>query len=361
MLSALTILLSGALQPTPHTIRMDARALGLGAKPALKQLPLPLKLGFGLFLFQSSVARADRPLADEILAAAQKALRADPRVTMELGMGVEAGGVFASACGGVPARQQLNLCFQVNGGNIWAECEACGLKAGDEPVELLDLSVSNMDAVMGGKPSLVIKGREAEAPTRAAPPPSMSLARSRRQLLRRMAPAGALAMAPGCLARPPPPVVTDELRLLVVKAKALRGYVGQISENRRSFPMDPDPAVNNYGNIKATVVRAQGEVLLPLQRALERAAAASEAGGALPAVQQQSLALQPQLLRGHLLELELALAAGQPGFERYTSKSSGREYRGGKVERELEEVGETCDDFLAIAAPAGRPPPPTSD
>ena len=37
-------------------------------------------------------------------------------------------------------------------------------------------------------------------------------------------------------------------------------------------------------------------------------------------------------------------------FEAYTSKRSGRDYPGGKVERELEEISETCDDFLTLAA-----------
>ena len=36
-------------------------------------------------------------------------------------------------------------------------------------------------------------------------------------------------------------------------------------------------------------------------------------------------------------------------FDAYISKSTGRTYPGGKVERELEEIGETCDDFLTLA------------
>ena len=41
-------------------------------------------------------------------------------------------------------------------------------------------------------------------------------------------------------------------------------------------------------------------------------------------------------------------------FEAYVSKRTGRTYPGGKVERELEEIEETCDDFLTLAL--GRMP-----
>jgi hypothetical protein len=41
-------------------------------------------------------------------------------------------------------------------------------------------------------------------------------------------------------------------------------------------------------------------------------------------------------------------------FEAYISKRTGKTYPGGKVERELEEIEETCDDFLTLAL--GRMP-----
>lgn len=37
------------------------------------------------------------------------------------------------------------------------------------------------------------------------------------------------------------------------------------------------------------------------------------------------------------------------GFETYTSKRTGATYKSGKVERELEEVIETAEEYIAIA------------
>ena len=54
-------------------------------RPALRSLPLPAKLAGGLILFKTSVPAADKPLAGKLLVEAQRALRSDPRVTMELG------------------------------------------------------------------------------------------------------------------------------------------------------------------------------------------------------------------------------------------------------------------------------------
>ena len=76
-------------------------------------------------------------------------------------------------------------------------------------------------------------------------------------------------------------------------------------------------------------------------------AAAAEAKSALPAEAQKALALQPVRIEGHMFELDQALKEFK--FEPYTSKKSGKTYQGGKVERELEEVEETCDDFLTLA------------
>ena len=56
-------------------------------------------LAGGLFLFAASVPRSRREFASELLGLAQQALRSDPTVSMELGMGVEAGGVYASSSG----------------------------------------------------------------------------------------------------------------------------------------------------------------------------------------------------------------------------------------------------------------------
>jgi hypothetical protein len=125
--------------------------------PKLQQVPLPLKLAGGLFLFRSSVAPENKVLADEALAAAQAALNVDPLVTSELGAGLEAGGIFASSACDNEEGRLFALNFQISGGNLWAEASARGIKRHSfgTPFELLELTVSNMDAVMmGGEPSI---------------------------------------------------------------------------------------------------------------------------------------------------------------------------------------------------------------
>jgi hypothetical protein len=136
----------------------------LSLRPQLQQIPLPLKLAGGLFLFRSSVAPENKALAAEALAAAQAALNADPLVTSELGAGLEAGGVFASSACDDDEGRLFALNFQVSGGNLWAEASARGIKRRrggssqadfSTPFELLDLTVSNMDAALtGGLPSI---------------------------------------------------------------------------------------------------------------------------------------------------------------------------------------------------------------
>lgn len=127
--------------------------LSLPSRPVLKPPPLPLKLAGGLFLFGTSVPQQNRATAAKLQALAQDALRADPTVSMELGMGIEAGGIFACATSDDGAGLAIN--FQINGGNSWAECTAFGA-VGADGLELIDLTVSNMDAALTGSPSLSI-------------------------------------------------------------------------------------------------------------------------------------------------------------------------------------------------------------
>lgn len=125
-------------------------------------------LAGGLFLFASSVPRSQKKFASELLGLAQQAMRSDPTVSMELGMGVEAGGVYASSSGralvegggGARTLEQLVLQFQITGGNAWAQGVAYGVRevvslgggAGDGgQVHLLALEVANMDAVLNGE------------------------------------------------------------------------------------------------------------------------------------------------------------------------------------------------------------------
>lgn len=71
------------------------------------------------------------------------------------------------------------------------------------------------------------------------------------------------------------------------------------------------------------------------------------AGLDLPEEAKKEAVLQPELLKGHLIELKYWVDKG--AFSEYVSKRTKDTYPGGKVERELEEVCDTTDDFLRIA------------
>ena len=129
-------------------ITSTVRALPLPPAPILRIIPLPVKLAGGLFLFQTSVQTKDQPFCDEILAVAQTKLRDDPIITMELGTCLEAGGVFSSSSSESDSIRQLVMEFQINGGNSWAQAKVHGIKVNQNPVRLVSLEVSNMDAVL---------------------------------------------------------------------------------------------------------------------------------------------------------------------------------------------------------------------
>ena len=149
---------------------------------SLKSIPLPVKLAGGLFLFGASAVanEDDRAMRQEILRLAEDVLRADPLISMELGPGIEAGGIFASvsslhravvattettrasesddpaanrtSTAALPVRQ-MSLEFQLNGGNSWAQARVSGIRYGkgrDSPVQLISLGVANMDASLNG-------------------------------------------------------------------------------------------------------------------------------------------------------------------------------------------------------------------
>lgn len=132
------------------------------ARPALRPPPLPVKLAGGLFLFRTAVPTPSQQLAADLQDLAQRALRSDPRVTMELGMGIEAGGIFASSA----SDDGLVINYQINGGNSWAEATAYGV-VGSDGLELVDLSVANMDAAMLGEVSLEVAPVGMASPLRA--------------------------------------------------------------------------------------------------------------------------------------------------------------------------------------------------
>ena len=171
------------------------------------------------------------------------------------------------------------------------------------------------------------------------------------QLTRREALVAAAA-APALLALPtaaPAAVATpvkdiEKIKVLAAKAKALKATVKTSAAGRRKLPLDPTPGVNNYASTTGAVTRAKQVTLLPLQAAM--AAAAAPAAG-LPDDMRKKLKEQAIFMKGHLLELDQALAEFK--FEEYTSKTTGSTYPGGKVERELEEVCETADDFISLS------------
>jgi hypothetical protein len=119
--------------------------------------PLPLVLAGGLWLFRTSVPAKDRAVCDALLQQAQTVLRADPLVTGELGQGLETGGVYASQrTTSIASWDQLLVQFQIEGGNSWAQGLAYGVQAKANSnkggIQLVSLSVSNMDSSMNGTP-----------------------------------------------------------------------------------------------------------------------------------------------------------------------------------------------------------------
>ena len=125
----------------------------------------------------TSVPSDKKQLSNELKAVAVTALRADPRVTMELGMGIEAGGIFTSAS----TVDSLVINFQITGGNVWAESTAFGVVR-DGKLELQDLTIANMDASMSGTESLqvAIPGQRMEGvPQKSRMAEAMAAARAK--------------------------------------------------------------------------------------------------------------------------------------------------------------------------------------
>lgn len=124
--------------------------------PAFKPKPLPVILVGGLFLFGSSVQPKDRILVDELLGRVQLILDKDPTITMELGQGTTAGGIYSSLRETSPdGIEQIMAQFQIEGGNVWAQGIAYGTKEDDSPMRLVSFQVANMDASINGTPFLI--------------------------------------------------------------------------------------------------------------------------------------------------------------------------------------------------------------
>jgi hypothetical protein len=133
-------------------------------------------LAGGLFLFASSVKPKDRAFANDLLAEAQRVLRLDPLVAMELGQGIETGGVYSSARATTEDGlfEQLIVQFQIEGGNAWAQGVAYGIKSNRDPindgsVQLVSLDIANMDGSMNGTPIHVSIPKENKHPNTSSP------------------------------------------------------------------------------------------------------------------------------------------------------------------------------------------------
>jgi hypothetical protein len=135
--------------------------------PTLKTIPLPFKLLGGLFLFAGSVKDTDKKFSNNILQKAEEILRIDPLISMELGLGIEAGGIFASSKTTQHHYQIMIMEFQLNGGNSWAQARVCGIQKiytppedgngqeqqpdnNENEIQLISLGVANMDASLNG-------------------------------------------------------------------------------------------------------------------------------------------------------------------------------------------------------------------
>jgi chromosome partitioning protein len=121
----------------------------------------------------------------------------------------------------------------------------------------------------------------------------------------------------------------------------LRSALGEVSEGYDFVLIDCPPS---SGLLTLNALGAAHSVLVPLQAAMATFAATPSG---LPDDVQKQLATQALLLKGHLLELNDAL--GKYQFDEYVSKTTKMTYSGGKVERELEEVCDTVDDYMALA------------
>eukprot|EP00316_Scyphosphaera_apsteinii_P016977 CAMPEP_0119330046 /NCGR_PEP_ID=MMETSP1333-20130426/77370_1 /TAXON_ID=418940 /ORGANISM="Scyphosphaera apsteinii, Strain RCC1455" /LENGTH=183 /DNA_ID=CAMNT_0007339325 /DNA_START=121 /DNA_END=672 /DNA_ORIENTATION=- len=130
----------------------------------------------------------------------------------------------------------------------------------------------------------------------------------------------------------------SEVNAMGKKVKALRATVrqgGAVEELRSLVQKESDSLLKK--NLAVAMAAIAPGLGLP-----------EDSKASYPA-QQQRVEVLPLLLKGHLLELDQALA-DKKGFDPYISKTTKLSYPGGKVERELEEVEETVDEFLQLAS-----------
>mmetsp|Transcript_810 Transcript_810/g.1310 ORF Transcript_810/g.1310 Transcript_810/m.1310 type:complete len:220 (-) Transcript_810:70-729(-) len=158
--AVLIVLLISLISPVISFSQSQApnKKINLPPAPKLNSPPLPAKLLGGLILFSTSVKRRDELLSKRLLLQAQDILQKDPLMSMELGLGLESGGVFSSNSSIESGVHQLVMEFQLNGGNSWAQCRCHGFQRlneidnqdEQEQVQIVSLRVSNMDAALNG-------------------------------------------------------------------------------------------------------------------------------------------------------------------------------------------------------------------
>lgn len=92
------------------------------------------------------------------------------------------------------------------------------------------------------------------------------------------------------------------------------------------------------GGAKAAVITGQETILKPLQEMMLAQAPTANAK------------IQANLMLGHLSELDFYLKKGN-GFNEYKRETTGKIYSGGKIERELEEIEETFEQYVRDSLP----------
>ena len=153
--------------------------------------------------------------------------------------------------------------------------------------------------------------------------------------------ATAAALASAALASPASHATTFNTQTLQAKTQNIHELTRAANQLRNSLAIDAPMDAPDY---KKTTQRMKQETekLYALQKDMEQLAPSLDLSDDL----KQRANLQPLLLKGHLLELQEALAS--KSFDTYVSKSTKKTYLGGKVERELEEICETAEYFLSL-------------
>lgn len=164
---------------------------------------------------------------------------------------------------------------------------------------------------------------------------------------------GTLLAGAGALELPNPVQAEEQAELAkltpyVEKVKRLRQVIsdsGELVQMMSTQKMGGALEGGGVDALKERVARGKKEGILPLLEELEKVA--PTVATSLTKPEDKELATNtPAIIKGHLLELDEAVEKGL--FGQYKSRKTGKLYPGGRVERELEEVEESVDDFVKL-------------